>query len=68
MEVLCFTGKDNDITIEKFIKNQKSVWGKNWKFLVVDQFKDEATTWWELLNKKKLYNLLDEEFEKLLFY
>ena len=32
----------------------------------MDQFKDEAATWWELLKKKKLYNLLDEEFENLL--
>jgi len=32
----------------------------------VHYFRDEATTWWELLNQKKCSNLPDEEFEKLL--
>ena len=66
MEKLYFTGKDNGITIEEYIKQKKFVWYKSWKWWVVQNFRDEATTWWELLNQKKCYNLPDEEFEKLL--
>jgi len=32
----------------------------------VTNFKDEATKWWESLNRKKWLNLPDDEFEKLL--
>jgi len=32
----------------------------------VQLLRDDAATWWGLLNQKKCYNLPDEEFEKFL--
>lgn len=66
MVVLYFTGKYNGPTIEEYIKEQNSLWATHWKFWAMSNFKDEATTWWELLNKKKCSNLLDEEFVNFL--
>ena len=34
--------------------------------MALANFKDEAATWWGLLNQKKCFSLPDEEFEKLL--
>ena len=66
MAGLGFTGKDNGPTIEEYIKKQKSLWKNNWKWWVLELFREEAATWWGLLNKTKCYNLPDEKFEKLL--
>jgi len=66
MAILCFTGKYNGPTIEEYIKAKKSLWPHLWRFFIVSNFKDEAATWWGLLNQKKCSNLPDEEFEKLL--
>jgi len=65
-KVLLFKGKDNGPTIEEYIKKQKWLWDNNWKWWVVQNFTDEAATWWGLLNQKKCSNLPNEEFEKLL--
>jgi len=66
MATLYFTGKDDGPTIEEFIKQHKCVWKNSWKWWAVEDFKDEAATWWGLLNQTKCYNLPHEEFEKFL--
>jgi len=65
-QVLYFTGKDDGPTIEEHIKKHKSLWAPHWRTFLVFNFKEEAATWWGLLNQKKCSNLPDEEFEKLL--
>ena len=59
-----FTGKDDGPTIEEFIKELKSRYGRYWR--VWFNLKDEATKWWVSLDRKQLTKLSDAEFEKVL--
>jgi len=52
MAFICFTEKDNGPPIEKYIKQKKSIWEKDWKNSVWLGFKDEATKWWFSLDNK----------------
>ena len=61
-----FTGKDNGLTIEEYIKQQKSAWEKNWRDSVWFGFKYEAYKWYFSLDDKQLTKLSDAEFEKVL--
>jgi len=61
-----FTGNDNGSTIEEHINRYKRIFRNNWKSMAMASFKDEAATWWGLLNQKKCLNLPDEELEQLL--
>ena len=59
-----FTGNDKGPTIEEYINEYKRLFIHNWKWWVVQKFRDEAATWWGLRNKTKCYNLPDKAFEK----
>ena len=64
---LIFTGKDDGLTIEEFIKRAKSEVGQYWRPLARFNFRKETAIWWQLLDCQKHLNLPHEEFEKILF-
>jgi len=61
-----FTGKDDSLTIEEYIKQTKSVWEKNCKDSFWLNFIDEAYEWYFSLDDKEVSKLSDAKFERFL--
>lgn len=58
-----FIGKDDGLTYEELIKRENPQYPQFWKYLLFLKFTNEATIWWDSLDKQKMVSLPHEEFE-----
>jgi len=62
---MIFTGKDDGLTIEKFIESQKRDCPWCWKEKIGYYLKDEAAIWWKSLESEILKLCCADKIEKL---
>jgi len=60
-----FTGNDDGVSIEEYIKHIKLQWEEQWRTWVIWNLQDKASIWWHLLNHDKMKTLSDEKFEQV---
>ena len=60
-----FTRKDDGISIQEYLEENKIKWYIVWKFWAAYYLKDDVKLWWESLNRDKMKTLLDKEFEQV---
>ena len=62
---MIFTRQDDNHSIEEFITYCKKICPNVWTLWIWMALKDDARSWWELLNHDKIRALSTEDFEKL---
>jgi len=60
-----FTGKDDELSIEEYIKEVKSSFGMFWKMTFPLKLRGNAVIFISLLNYAKMKDLSNEEYEEV---
>lgn len=61
---MIFTRQDDGLSIEEFIAYHKKICPIVWTLGIWMALKDDARSWWELLNHDKIMALSAEDFDK----